>query len=73
MKKFDPVGFPAHYNKGDVQCIDAIASCLGKNFKFYLHGSALKYIWRHEHKKKPTEDLDKAIWFLNKLKEQYEN
>ncbi len=38
----------------------------------YLQGSAIKYIWRHEHKGKPIEDLDKAIWFLNKLKEQYE-
>jgi len=28
--------------------------------------------WRHEHKGKPIEDLDKAIWFLNKLKDTYE-
>ena len=68
----DNVNHPAHYKQGDIECIDAIKSCLGDGFKFYLQGSAIKYIWRHEHKGKPIEDLDKAIWFLNKLKEQYE-
>ena len=50
LKKFDAVDYPAHYNQGGIQCIDAIASMQGK----------------------PIEDLDKAIWFLNKLKAQYE-
>ena len=71
MKKNDPVNFPAHYNKGGIGCIDAIKSCQGDGFKYYCQGSAIKYIWRHEHKGKPIEDLDKAIWFLNKLKEEY--
>ena len=70
-KKHDPVNFPSHYNKGDIGCIDAIKSCQGDGFKYYLQGSAIKYVWRHEHKGKPIEDLDKAIWFLNKLKEEY--
>ena len=67
----DPVNFPSHYNKGGIGCIDAIKSCQGDGFKYYLQGSAIKYIWRHEHKGKPVEDLEKAIWFLNKLKEEY--
>jgi hypothetical protein len=71
LKKFDAVDYPSHYNQGQIQCIDAIASMQGDGFKYYLQGSAVKYIWRHEHKGKPIEDLDKAIWFLNKLKEQY--
>ena len=71
-KKHDPVNFPSHYNQGDIGCIDAIKACQGDGFKFYLQGSAIKYIWRPEHKGTPIEDLDKAIWFLNKLKEQYE-
>ena len=70
-KKHDPVNFPSHYNKGDIGCIDAIKSCQGDGFRYYLQGSAIKYVWRHEHKGKPIEDLDKAIWFLNKLKEEY--
>jgi hypothetical protein len=71
-KRFDAVDYPSHYNQGQIQCIDAIASMQGDGFKYYLQGSAVKYIWRHEHKGKPIEDLDKAIWFLNKLKAQYD-
>ena len=70
-KKHDPVNFPSHYNKGGIGCIDAIKSCQGDGFKYYCQGSAIKYIWRHEHKGKPVEDLDKAIWFLNKLRDCY--
>ena len=56
-KKHDPVNFPSHYNKGGIGCIDAIKSCQGDGFKYYLQGSAIKYIWRHEHKGKPLEDF----------------
>ena len=63
----DPVNFPSHYNKGGIGCIDAIKSCQGDGFKFYLQGSILKYIWRYEHKSKPIQDLEKAKWFLDKL------
>jgi hypothetical protein len=63
----DPVNFPSHYNKGDIGCIDAIKACQGDGFKYYLQGSAMKYLWRYEHKKKPTQDLEKAKWFINKL------
>jgi len=66
-KKHDPVNFPSHYNKGDIGCIDAIKSCQGDGFKYYLQGSAIKYVWRHEHKGKPIEDLQKARWYLDKL------
>ena len=38
MKKHDPVNFPSHYNKGDIGCIDAIKSCQGEGFKYYLQG-----------------------------------
>ena len=43
-KKHDPVNFPSHYNKGDIGCIDAIKSCQGDGFKYYLQGSAIKYV-----------------------------
>ena len=66
-KDDDPVNFPSHYNKGDIGCIDAIKACQGEGFKYYLQGSAMKYLWRYEHKKKPIQDLEKAKWFINKL------
>lgn len=57
---------PSHY-KGEVECIDAIQSSLGtKEFKGYLKGSIIKYLWRYE-KKNGVEDLRKAEWFLTKL------
>ena len=39
-KKHDPVNYPEHYNKGDIQCIDAIKACQGYGFRYYLQGSA---------------------------------
>ena len=66
------VNQPPHYNQDKVECIDAIKSALGDGFKFYLQGNAMKYLWRYEHKGKAIEDLEKATWYINRLKEQYE-
>jgi len=63
----DLVNNPPHYNKGNIGCIDAIESCQGEGFKYYLQGSILKYIWRYQHKINPIQDLEKAKWFINKL------
>ena len=68
----DNVNHPPHYKQGEIECIDAIKSCLGDGFKFYLQGTAMKYLWRYEHKGKAIEDLEKATWYINRLKEQYE-
>ena len=68
----DNVNHPPHYKQGEIECIDAIKSCLGDGFKFYLQGNAMKYLWRYEHKGKAIEDLEKATWYINRLKEQYE-
>lgn len=66
----DPVNNPSHYNTGDVECIDGIEAALSpEEFRGYLRGAALKYLWRCTYKGKMTEDLDKAEWYMNKLKE----
>lgn len=73
-KKFDPVECPAHYNLGNVECIDAIESaiCAYKNPTYaYLTGQVLKYIWRWPHKN-GVEDLQKAKWYLDRLIEKEE-
>ena len=67
---FDPVSKPRHYNLGGVECIDAIKAALGDEFKSYLQGSVMKYIWRYEHKGKGLEDLRKAQWYLCRLIEE---
>jgi hypothetical protein len=63
----DMVNHPPHYNQHGVECIDAIKATTGDNFKDYLKGNIMKYLWRFNYKGKPEEDLQKAKWYLDKL------
>jgi hypothetical protein len=70
----DAVNRPKHYNTGDIECIDAIkASMSEEEFKGYLKGNILKYLWRYNYKGKPREDLSKAAWYLARLQKELEN
>jgi len=69
----DLVNKPPHYNKGGVEAIDYIKQQLGKDFPAYLEGSAIKYIHRHKFKDANIQDLEKAVWYINKLIAHYEN
>ena len=65
----NPVTYPSHYTQGKVQCIEAMESAFGKEaVAIWAKLNAFKYIWRAEHKN-GMEDIDKAIWYLNKFKE----
>ena len=67
--KFDPVSHPKHYDKNGVECIDWIETCLTpEEFRGYLKGNSLKYLWRNEHKGNPVQDLGKAGWYVDKLR-----
>ncbi|HEC72043.1 MAG: DUF3310 domain-containing protein [Candidatus Thorarchaeota archaeon] len=57
------VDHPSHYNQGKIEVIDFIED---QNLGFH-EGSAVKYICRHLFKGKPVEDLEKAIWYLQRL------
>jgi hypothetical protein len=58
---------PQHYQKGGVECIDAIeASMTEEAFKGFLKGNCIKYLYRYENKN-GTEDLKKAQWYLSRL------
>lgn len=61
------VDHPSHYNQGKIEVIDFIED---QNLGFH-DGSAVKYICRHQHKGKPIEDLEKAIWYLQRLVDLY--
>jgi hypothetical protein len=56
------VEHPKHYNQGAIECIDVIEQL---DLNFHL-GSAIKYIWRCEDKGKKIEDLQKAVWYIQK-------
>ncbi len=65
----DVVNHPPHYNNGNIECIEAIEAMLThEEFIGYLRGNSLKYRWRFRYKN-GVQDLDKADWYENKLKE----
>ncbi len=67
-KKIDPVEQPDHYNKGAIEAIEAIKASMPENeFRGYLKGNALKYLWRYDYKGKPVEDLRKCRWYVERL------
>ena len=61
MDDSDIVNHPNHYKQ--VPGIETIDVAMHFNF---CMGSAIKYIWRADHKGNPIVDLRKAIWFLNR-------
>lgn len=70
----DVVNKPLHYNTGAIECIEAIrASMSPLEFRGYLKGNVLKYMWRYNYKGKPTEDVAKANWYLNYLQKELAN
>ena len=68
----DPVNKPIHYNQAGIECIEAIeAMTENMSSKVAPHAAnVLKYLWRHEYKN-GLEDIDKAIWYLNRLRDRY--
>lgn len=62
----DFVEHPPHYTAGQIECIDAIQSALTPDeYRGYIKGNALKYIWRERHKG-GGESLAKAQWYLRR-------
>ena len=67
MRTEDNVNHPSHYTQGGIECIEAIkASMTASEFRGYLKGNAMKYMWRYQLKN-GVEDLRKAQWYLNRL------
>lgn len=71
QQEFDNVDRPYHYAKGSLECIDWIRAMLSpEEYRGYLKGATLKYIWRHENKGTPAQDLEKARKYLSFLIEE---
>ena len=64
----DVINHPAHYTDGNIEVIDFIED---KKFGYHL-GNAVKYISRAGKKDpdKEIEDLQKAVWYINRHIEQ---
>ena len=67
---FDPVDRQAHYNMGGIECMDYIKQVLGlEGFIAYCHGNMIKYQHRYRYKNNPVEDMDKANWYMTRMRE----
>jgi hypothetical protein len=67
----DQVNHPSHYTQGPVECIDAIASALGRDaFIEFLRGQVIKYMWRLGHKGDALKDAEKGKWYASRLVEE---
>jgi hypothetical protein len=58
----DPVNHPAHYKVGGIETIDFIEA---KKLNYNM-GNAVKYISRADHKGNKKQDLEKAIWYIQR-------
>jgi hypothetical protein len=58
----DPVDHPAHYTSSPsgVECIQVT------EHMSFCAGNAMKYLWRHEKKDSPIEDLKKSRWYIDR-------
>ena len=66
-KQNNNVHSPAHYNQGQIECIDAIEAMLSvEEYIGYLRGNSMKYRWRFRYKN-GFEDLNKAQWYEKRL------
>ena len=62
----DNVNHPAHYETAGIECIDAMEITQGTEAVIsFCECNAFKYLWRHKRKNR-VEDLQKAVWYLNK-------
>ena len=60
----DPVNHPKHYTFGKYEVIDVLEG-MGMHKNAHLW-QVCKYVFRHEHKGNPLEDLKKARFFLER-------
>jgi hypothetical protein len=58
--KTDNINHPEHYTSMGIECIQVT-----EMFNF-CKGNAIKYIWRAGKKGDEIEDLNKAIWYINR-------
>lgn len=67
----DNVNHPAHYTQGGIECIDALKAATAglTGIEAVCTANAIKYLWRWKHKN-GIEDIDKAIWYLNRLRKE---
>lgn len=65
----DVINKPKHYHQGGIDVIGFSQSQFSKDeLKGFCRINVIKYLTRYDRKGKPKEDLEKAQFYLNKLK-----
>ena len=65
----EQVNHPQHYNSGKIEAIDVIEDW---KLNFSL-GCVIKYLCRAEYKDSTIQDLEKALWYLNREVQRRKN
>jgi hypothetical protein len=61
---------PDHYKVGGIETIDYLQAKLSpEEFAGYCRGNAIKYLSRAGHKDDTVQEIGKAIWYLERLRE----
>jgi hypothetical protein len=72
----DPVNQPSHYKADNamevIKIIEEVLKYIEGSDKAHKVGDTIKYICRHQNKGKPKEDLNKAIKYLEMLRDSYD-
>ena len=67
-EEVDMVNKPPHYTSGRYECLDVMADISSsEEFIGFCWGSAFKYLWRWKRKGDPVENLEKCIFYINRL------
>lgn len=71
-QEIDMINHPSHYKQFSREVIDTMQGVsTPEEFKGYLKLNAVKYLSRYQGKN-GIEDLDKAIWYVTKLRDVLE-
>lgn len=62
----EKINHPKHYHPGQFEAIEVIEE-VGSGF---CRGNALKYLSRYKHKGTPADDLQKAAWYIRRLRSE---
>lgn len=62
------VNHPEHYTAGGIECIDALEAATAglEGIEAVCTANAIKYLWRWK-RKNGVEDLQKAVWYIERL------
>ena len=67
--KNDEVNNPKHYTSGNIEALDIIEDATKDldGLEAFSIGSALKYLIRFDKKNDPIQDLQKAVFYIERV------